>query len=164
MIKSQFFWLSLIGLIVCVDFVAFGYLIARSSTDESFAVEENYYEIGLEWDAHMAQERENARLGWRVEVSVGDIGHEDRSLNLRVTDREGAPIPGARLRADAFANRKASEKHERTCVTDSQGLCEIRVPETVGGIWDVRLRVVDADGQVFTNTARVYLPLTRGGA
>ena len=164
MMKSPYFWFTLVGLIVCVDFAAFGYLIARSSNDPTFAVEENYYEKAMDWDSHMAQERRNAELGWIVEARVDDSVGNEGVLTITVTDRDSDPIGGARVQIEAFANIRASEKHEMSGVTDERGVCAVRVADVIGGLWEARVKVMTDSEHVFTHIARFEMPTGEGAA
>ncbi|MCA9281214.1 MAG: FixH family protein [Phycisphaeraceae bacterium] len=162
MMKSPFFWFGLVALIMGVDFAAFGYLIARSSNDPTFAVEESYYEKGLDWDTHMAQERRNAELGWRVAARVGEAGAGVRELVLTVVDRDARAVGGALIGVEVFANVRASEKHELSGVTDGAGVCVVRVPDGVPGVWEARVRVTAGTGRLFTETVRFEMPEGEG--
>src|SRR5690606_17799921 len=44
-----------------------------ASSDSSFAVEPNYYEQALNWDAAAAQKEHNATLGWKAGVTVSPL-------------------------------------------------------------------------------------------
>jgi hypothetical protein len=53
--------------------------------DRSFAVEPDYYQQSMDWDARMAQQRRNEQLGWQVELSVADEANRLR--------RSQVPLP-----------------------------------------------------------------------
>ncbi len=152
MMKSPFFWFTLVGLIVSVDLVAFGYLIARSSTDQTFSVEDNYYEKGLDWDARMAQDRVNAELGWTVRLHAGLGDENTRELTVTVLDQEGSALTGATVRVELFANLRASERFSLGGFTDERGVWRVEIPSETSGYWEARLRIRDASERVFTHT------------
>ncbi len=166
MMKSAWFWMTLIGLIAAVDFVAFGYLIVRSSNDPTFAVEERYYEKGLDWDREMAQRRANEELGWHAGVAAERSAGGERAIRVRLTDRHGAAVAGAVVSVEAFANARASVRHAREGVTDDAGECLLLVPAGspgAWGAWEARLRVTGGGGEVFTEVVRFEMPRVEGG-
>lgn len=163
MMKSAWFWMTLIGLIAAVDFVAFGYLIVRSSNDPTFAVEERYYEKGLEWDREMAQRRTNEELGWHAGVTAEGSAGGERAIRVGITDRDGAAVAGAVVAVEAFANARASVRYAREGVTDGAGECVLLVPEWMPGAWEARVRVTGGGGEVFTEVVRFEMPRAEGG-
>ena len=68
-------------LLVCV-------LAYIAVADGSFAVEPDYYQKGLHWDATAEQLRANARLGWKARLQVEDSATVlgERALTCRLTD------------------------------------------------------------------------------
>lgn len=162
MMRSPYFWIALIGLIASVDLVAFGYLIARSSGDPTFAVEANYYEKGLDWDKEMAQRRVNEQLGWRVSVKASEASGNERVVRIAVTDRDGAPIAGAQVAVETFANARASRRFERRGHTDEAGACTFRVSVEISGFWEARVRVIGLSGDQFTQVTRFMMPRIGG--
>ena len=73
-----------------------------ASDDPSFAVEHDYYKKAVQWDSTMAQARENARLGWRIEPRLEPIGGHGSTLSVTLTDESGAPIRDAKIDVRAF--------------------------------------------------------------
>jgi nitrogen fixation protein FixH len=123
------------------------YFLARALDDPSFAVEPDYYAKAVAWDAHQAQARTNAVLGWRLLI---DVAGADPSTGLarvtaRLTDRNGSPVTGATLGMEAFHNARAADVLKatlrETAGHDYAADLSIRKP----GLWE--FRVVAARGK-----------------
>lgn len=125
-----------------------------ANDDPSFAVEHDYYRKAVEWDSTMAQARENARLGWRIEPRLGPIGRKDGSaLSVTLTDGSGAPIRDAKIDVTAFFNARA-DSVLRAELRDSGSSYDTRLPIRHAGAWELRFEVRRGRDR-FTNTARI---------
>jgi len=74
------------------------YFMSRAISDPSFAVEPDYYAKAIAWDAHQAQARDNAELGWELKLDVAaadpGTGRARRRVARRSRRRSGAGSDG----------------------------------------------------------------------
>jgi nitrogen fixation protein FixH len=131
-------------------------LMVIATRDPSFAVEPDYYRKALRWDDVMAQERENAALGWSVEVGADSATRPTR-IALRVSDRDGAPVEDATVQVTAFHNARASQIVAATLAPARGGRYSAPLPLDRPGLWELRVRVVQGD-RIFTQTIAQDFP------
>jgi nitrogen fixation protein FixH len=113
-------------------------VLARvASDDPSFAVERDYYAKALAWDATREQERENERLGWRLDVETLRGGPGSVELVARLVDQSGAQVERAELQVEAFHNARAAHVlAARLAETDVAYRAELPIERA--GIWELR--------------------------
>jgi nitrogen fixation protein FixH len=121
--------------------------------DRSFAVEPDYYQQSMDWDARMAQQRRNEQLGWQVELSVADQANifGDRKFLCHLTDRLGSPLDGAVINLVAFPHARGSDRFSATLTPVGDGCYETTLRITRQGKWEFRL-VAERQGERFTHT------------
>jgi nitrogen fixation protein FixH len=133
-------------------------LMVIAMRDPSFAVEPDYYQKALRWDDAMAQERENAALGWSVELGVDAATRsEPTRIALRVSDRDGAPVEHATVQVTAFHNARASQIMAATLAPTRGGRYSAPLPLDRAGLWELRVRVEQGD-RIFTQTISQDFP------
>lgn len=127
-------------------------LIVAASGDPSHAVEPDYYAKGLAWDAEQAKARAAERLGWRLALAVVPARHAGhRRVEIRLVDRAGRPLDGARLRLEARQLARASEVL-RSALTAGDGASYVAtLPLRRRGLWELRV-VVDHRGRRLTRS------------
>lgn len=146
------FW-SLFPAILIVTMVGGLLALAKIAiSDPSFAIERDYYKKAVAWDETAAQSRENARLGWKVELSTEPRGKE-LVVIAKVKDARGAPIQGADVALEAFANSRASSVVRTRLESGTDASYRGGVALTHPGLWEFRLKV-EAHGQRFTEIVR----------
>ena len=135
-----------------------GILYYKATHDPGFAIEKDYYRRALAYDAHAAEERASAALGWSAAVDV-----DARSIALRLAGRDGRPIDGATVHVEAFANARAADVQRLACASLGAGRYEARVDCARPGEWIVRIEV-EKDGQRFLDEVRrdVRAPASAG--
>lgn len=154
------FW-SLVPVVLIVAMVlGLGSLALIATDDPSFAVEKDYYKKAVAWDEAREQAAENARLGWKVELSTEPHGKELRVV-ARVKDARGAPIQGAAVALEAFANARASRVVTARLEGAEDQSYRGDVALTQAGLWEFRFSV-EARGRRFTEVVRQEVRL--GGA
>lgn len=116
-------------------------LLIITSRDASFAVEPDYYAKALAWDETMAQEARNEALGWSLGLRVEPTAERGTmTVWVRLADRAGAPIDGARIAVETFHNARASRV--LTAALEPRGPDYAAVmPLARPGLWEFRLRV-----------------------
>jgi nitrogen fixation protein FixH len=154
--KKGWYWpLILVGLMVLVIGANLGFAWVATS-DPSFAVEPDYYGKALAWDEHRAQDRQNERLGWTLELSLAPERSPDGTLALAVTlsDRDGRAIPGARVSLATFHNARASHVLETELREGAEGVYAVSLPMPRPGLWEFRFEAVRGDDRFTQTTVR----------
>lgn len=148
--RKGLFWPVLLVGLLAANVVFDVALIMVASSDRSFAVEPDFYRKALEWDRTQAQEGENRRLGWSLEIALAPArtpGFVGALVHLR--DRDGAPVEGARLTADVFHNARAAEVLPASFRSEAGGSYRVELPLRRAGLWEFRLRA-ERGVEVFT--------------
>ena len=127
--------------------------VVVATSNPSYAVEEDYYQKALAWDARRAQERRNLELGWQLdfEIAPPETAGGDPQLVVQLGDRSGRPLDGARVAVAAFHNARADQivRVEPTAAGNGVYACPLAMRRS--GRWELRF-TVDCDGERFTRT------------
>jgi len=125
--------------------------------DPGFGVEEDYYQKGLDHDAALEQARRNQELGWVLKLEAAVVEGAPLSPGtLRLRDRDGAPIAGARVSLEAFPVARSAERIEAELAEAEAGVYRAELPLRRTGKWEFRFRVVAA-GEVYTSVQQPFL-------
>ena len=137
-----------LGVVVAVN-VTMATLAVRSSpglaVQGSFATSNAYGAIQQE-------ARRQAGLGWSLEVAL-----PDGVLQARLAGPNGAPLPGARLRASATRPVADAAPVALEMQAGPDGTFRAASPMPGQGQWDV-LFIAQSDGRTFKHTRRVHAP------
>jgi hypothetical protein len=150
--KSGRFWSLFPVALIVTMFVGLGSMAYVAVDDPSFAIEKDYYRKAVGWDETRAQAAENARLGWKIELSTEPHGKELRVV-ARVKDARGASIPGATVAVEAFANARASRIVSTRLSSEADASYRGGMALTQAGLWEFRFSV-ESEGQRFTEVLR----------
>ncbi|MBX3183483.1 MAG: FixH family protein [Polyangiaceae bacterium] len=131
-----------------------------SASGGDMGIEEDYYQKGVAWDEHMAQERENRRLGWRAVLRQEPLA-DGVALKVTLTDKSGAPITDAEVSLTAFAN-VSSGSRVRTPLALSGEDYTARIQTAQQGLWEFRFEVTRGQER-FTQVVRQDVWLARAG-
>ena len=144
-------WVIGIGLLVGSGVPSF-FLVYYSLNDPSFAVEDDYYQKALDWDQTMEQMRANKALGWSLDLDLERVAKTDgtRALDLRVLDREGAPLENCIVSLLYFHNARAGQRFEKTLAAQGDTYSS-SLPMRRPGVWELRFKVERGES-VFTET------------
>jgi len=135
-------------------------LVVMTSRDASFAVEPDYYAKALAWDDTMAQQARNEALGWSLGLSVEPAGERGRmTVVARLSDRAGAPVPGAHVAIEARHNARAN-RVLTAALEPRDTSYAAAMPLARPGLWEFRVRVTRGP-DVFTATLMQDLPEAR---
>ncbi len=129
-----------------------GSLSLIAAHDPGFALEKDYYQRAVHWDAQRAQWAQNARLGYRISLDV-HRGKDGVELTTALTDHAGMPVRGASVEVEAFANARADDRRQWTLTERSAGTYGTSLGAPRPGLWEFRF-VVTADGERFTAIER----------
>jgi nitrogen fixation protein FixH len=124
--------------------------------DPSFAVERDYYRRAVEWDRTLEQRRANDALGWRLSCRLDPAAGPAPAgeLAVRLEDRAGTPLSGARVTLEAFHYARASQVVEGVLAPEAPGTYVARLPIARPGLWEMRFRA-ERGAEVFTHVLRV---------
>src|SRR3954462_9126894 len=122
--------------------------------DPIFATEESYYQKAIHWDRSQAQAGENQRLGYRIvapaTVLMDARGHA--RLELTLEDRQGQPIRGALLTAQAFANAYSADLRQLTFQEAAPGVYSAELAVQRPGLWVFRVTAQAAAARFTSDT------------
>lgn len=129
-----------VGLLVC-SVIGLSWMAIVAVRDPNFALERNYYQKAIDWDQTQAQAADNQRLGYRFSlppaVRFDKLGRA--SVSVRIVDRAGHPVSGARLVAEAFPNAYSDRIVQLSFREDEPGNYSAPVSEGCAGLWELRL-------------------------
>lgn len=137
-------------LVACL--VGIGTLVSIAVRDPGFALEKNYYDRAVHWDRERDQVATNERLGYGVELELHEAT-DGVEVELRLTDRGGVALPGARVTVEAFANARSGERRVLQLVAGSDGRYRGSLGPARQGLWEFRVEVL-AEGGRFTRVVR----------
>lgn len=144
-------WLWIVILLLLGNCFGVVMLVVAATGDPSHQVVPDYYGKGLAWDAHIAQERANRRLGWRARLAAEQVGHRDVFLLVWLLDHDGHPIRQARIDLLAFYKARAAQVLRTTLHERADGSYVAHLAIVRAGLWEVRLRAIRGNNR-FTHT------------
>jgi FixH protein len=128
-------------------------VLARVLDDPSFAIEKDYYQQAVDWDAHQARQRRSRTLGWQATALADAVAASGLTrLRVRLTDAAGQALVGAQLSILAFANTRSAQGIRQVLRETTPGDYEASLGRARAGLWEVRLnavRGVDVYEEVF---------------
>jgi len=136
-------------------------MVYLATTNGTFAIEPDYYQKGLNWDATSAQLRDNARLSWLVEINVAeDVGTlGERTVTCTLTNKDGLPLDGAVIDIVAFPHVRGRERTSATLSAADGGRYQATLRFSRKGLWEFRGVVKRGpDTFAFTQQRDVYPP------
>lgn len=158
--KRGVFWMLVPVALLTASTVGLGIMASIATHDPGFSLEKDYYARAVSWDTEQAQRAENVRLGWHVAVAL-EPGRGFAEVVARVSSATGAPLPGANVRAEAFANARAGDVRRLTFEDAGSGAYRARIATPRPGLWELRFEV-EQGGRRFTEAVRVDVP--KGGS
>jgi nitrogen fixation protein FixH len=139
--RSAWFWPALVVGLLAGQMVLVLVMAYLAVSDHSFAVEPDYYRKALQWDAEMAQQQANRRLGWSVHVEVSEQSDlfQQRDVRCVIADRMGQPVEGAAVEVVAFPHARGNERQTLTLAAVEAGRYGAAVRMAQGGLWEFRV-------------------------
>jgi nitrogen fixation protein FixH len=158
-IPPNVFWPTVIIAALVIHVVVSLGTVWLATSNPSYAVEEDYYQKGLQWDAKRAQDRRNAELGWAVGIQVqpAAIGNP-ALLELTLTAADATAVEAARVAVETFHNARANEILRAVMEEVAGGRYTARLPMRRSGVWEFRITAVRGD-DTFTFTETRYVSL-----
>jgi nitrogen fixation protein FixH len=135
---SRILWPGLIFVFLGANVCVVGITVYFANRADGGATEPDYYRKAINWDQSAAERDRSATLGWKATITTSL-----NAANLTITDREGAPVEGAKVQAEFFAvldsgSRVTAEFQPASSGTYRYsgilppGTCEFRVRATRG--------------------------------
>jgi hypothetical protein len=130
-----------------------------AADDPGFSVEKDYYKKAVAWDAHREQERQNARLGWKLDVEArrGEKGGVE--LVAALVDRTGTHVERADLAVEAFHNGRAADVLVAQ-LDEADGGYRAALPVRRAGLWELRFTATRGS-DTFTQIVRTEIDQER---
>lgn len=146
-------WPAAIVAVLAVTVAANVVLLIQAGDPTAAGIEPDYYRRAVAWDSTMAQERENAALGWRLAAELGRPMPKGTPLVVRLTDPTGRPLAGATIEVEAIHNRAAGDPVRAKVHPAPNGEYAAILPLARRGLWELRFTIERA-GQRFTTRLR----------
>lgn len=147
------FWLGLILALLGGQILLMLVMVYLATIDASFAVEPDYYQKGLNWDATAAQQQENARLGWSLQLDVEKLATAlgERSVTMSLREKSGGPVDGAIVDLVAFPHSRGNQRQSAALEPVGGGQYETTIRFMREGLWEFRF-VIRRRSDTFTHT------------
>jgi nitrogen fixation protein FixH len=147
---------ALLGTQLCV--------LASVLDDPAASVERDYYQKGLDWDAHQARQRQSQALGWKLVASTDSVpasGHVRLQVLLR--DAAGHELSGVRVSVIGFPNARANQIQDLVLQEAAPGRYVVELGPARPGLWEFRLQAVRG-ADAFEQAFRLDLPAESGAS
>jgi len=149
---------AFVGFFVVV-FVANGLMVYFSFSSWTGISTEDAYRRGIAYNQVLAEARAHEALGWKLKADFLplDVAARRGRLVATLTDRDGAPLAGARVSARVV--RPTHEGYDRSVVFDDfgGGRYEAEVALPLAGQWELRLDARRGEKRVIAIT-RIEVP------
>lgn len=144
-LKPGALWPAVIAGALGLHVVGSMVMVYFATSNESYAVEPDYYQKALHWSDKQAQDRVNAELGWQLKYTVEPAQPgQDPTLSVTLTSTEGDPVTGATVAVETFANARRNDILTST-VSPSESGYETTMPMRRDGLWEFRFTVTRGD-------------------
>lgn len=157
--RRAWVWPALVIGLLAMQVGISGTMIAIATSDRSFAVEPNYYQKALHWDAQRAEQRASDALGWTLGLEIADNADAQglRDVRCTLSDKQGLAVRGAALRVEAFARSRGADRRFARLAQQPDGSYAAPMNIDRAGTWE--FRVTSSDGaQPFGRTLIVEVP------
>jgi nitrogen fixation protein FixH len=156
--RRTWFWPAVVIVVLGLTVGGNIWVAVIANADPSFAIEENYYQRAVGFDAERAREQRSDRLGWALELTAGPTSDVGTPLTAVLRDSTGAVVADANVRVQLRQVARSQTTTPATLVFGGAGYSAL-VPMFVEGLWDVE---VEARRGPARFTAQRRVDLTRG--
>lgn len=127
--------------------------VARLALDDpGFSVETDYYKKSSRFDDEQHQRAVSQALGWQLHSEVTVTGKSGQ-VNVSLRDRDGKPLSGASLTAEAFAVSRGKTPMNLNFEETTPGMYQAPLSSGRPGLWEVRF-TAQVGAQRFTVTQK----------
>ncbi len=135
-------WPAAVIAVLALTVVANAFLLYEAHDRDAAVVEPDYYRKAVGFDSTLADRRRSDALGWHVAVELGTPDADgNAALHVSLTDRDGAPLAGAEVRATAIHNRLAAHAVTATLAPVMGDGYATRLPLRLRGLWQLDLAI-----------------------
>lgn len=124
-------------------------VLATTATRDDAQVIPGYYEKAVRFDDTIDEASRSAALGWSAAPTL-----IASTIEVRVTDRDGNALAGARVRVAGYPRARAVDRIESDLVASAPGVYRAAVSGERRGIHDLTI-TVEREGQRFTQQTTV---------
>lgn len=117
--------------------------IYLANSDESFAVEPEYYQKAVQWDERAADRARAESLGWTARVGLADDGAH--GVRVTIVDAANSAVSGMEVDVVAFPAARASERQRLELTRLDNGTFVAPFSPTLGGRWEFEVRATNGD-------------------
>ena len=120
-----------------------GVLVSIAVDDPHFALESNYYDKAVHWDASRAEAKASRALGLSLSLAptLERAADGTVSVELGVAEPGRAAFAGGTVELEAFPNAYAKQVQRVTLRETSPGVYRGRLERSVLGLWELRVTV-----------------------
>ena len=156
-IKPGSMWPYIIGGALALHVVGSMVMVYFATSNESYAVEPDYYQKALHWDDKRAQDRANTELGWQLEFTVEPAAAgQDPTLRVELTSADGEPVTNATVAVEAFSNVRRDDVLNAVLAATESGYAST-LPMHGDGRWEFRFHVTrDSDLYTYRETRHIW--------
>ena len=135
---SRLWPMAIVG-VLAITVGANAWILYEANRDpNATALEPDYYRKAVAWDTTMAQEDRDAALGWRLDARPAAYDPAGTPIAVTLADRDGAPLPGARVTITALHNLEGGRTVTGAGTTGPDGRVVIRLGLRRTGLWELR--------------------------
>ncbi len=136
-------WPAIIIGALTVHALAWIAVAVLATSNPSYAVEEDYYDKAIAWDAKRHQDAVNADLGWSLQAAVTapTVAGGPAVVSATLVDRDGLPVDGATVAIEAFHNARADLILRAQLDAAGAGRYTAELPMRRDGRWEMRFTV-----------------------
>ena len=159
---SGVLWPAVIAAALGLHVLVMAAMVYIATSNDSYAVEPDYYAKALAWDERRAQEQRNAELGWDLQFSLDPAAPgADPTVRATLTGAAGEPIADARIAVEVFSNVRRDDILTGVLRPAPDGY-RATLPMHGSGRWEFRFTVTrDRDVFTYRETRHVYTEIPR---
>jgi len=146
-------WPAAMVAVLALTVVANVAVLRLAHDPDAAIVEPDAYPRAVAWDSTAARRDASAALGWTALATLDPIADGRAGLRVRLRDRDGRSVEGARASVEAVHNRERL-RPRASLLPAGEGTYAGALPLARDGMWE--LRVVAVRGaEIFTTSLRV---------
>jgi nitrogen fixation protein FixH len=150
--RIQFWPAAVVGLLG-MNVVIVMITVAYATHDHSGAVEIDYYQKAVSWDATARKQlNSNRAIGWTLSAEPAG----DSAVNVKVVDGAGVPLAGVKVEALCWHNAWPTERRQVSFDEVGSGTYRAAFPAARTGYWHLELSARKAD-RLVTATRDVFV-------
>lgn len=165
--KASLIWTGGIITFFVIQAILWAVALYITNNDLSHAIIPGYDQRALAWDAEAQAIAHSRELGWQVQIEVADTADArgQRLVTVRLLDRNGAALDGAKVEASYFHQARAALR-ETAAFTQSggsdpsPGQYSAVLPINRNGLWRFEM-VVELGLEKFSQTQQTFVTVRK---